>query len=310
MNITVISPHAVNNGNTTVASLIALELSARGKKVCLTHTKTKSSSIYNYFGLNDVEEDKTANPSRLVKMLKEQVLKTEDISDYCRSISPTLEIFSANDVRFAHEDMMYALEFIVKYFPHEYVVFDMDDNELDSPANQLVLKKSDFILIVMNQSIKEVDAFKRNAKSIFKSVGNKPMCMVINNYSKDISKPNDFAASIGIKDIKKSSSWLYIRHNPYIAKYENKGDLSGFYKSLRNGDYRIIDVAEDIKNIVNRIMKFKQANRAQKVDEALKANQALIKDTEDKTNSTKESQKQTKEDVADKIEQVEESKSK
>lgn len=295
MNIAVISPHAVNNGNTTVASLIALELSSRGKKVCLTHTKTKSSSIYNYFGLNDVEEDKTANPSRLVKMIKEQVLKMEDISDYCRSISPTLEIFSANDSRFAHEDMMYALEFIVKYFPHEYVVFDMDDNELSSQANQLVLKKSDFILVVMNQSIKEVDEFKKNFKSIFKAIGSKPMCMVINQYSNAISKPNEFASLIGIKDIKKSSSWLYIRHNPYITKYENKGDLYGFYRALKNGDCRIIDIAEDIKNIANRIMKFKQADRALKVDEALKVNEALRNKKQENTNKTEETE-ETKEE--------------
>lgn len=287
MNITVISPHAVNNGNTTVASLVAMELSARGKKVCLTHTKTKSSSIYNYFGLNNIDEDKTANPSRLVKMLKEQILKTEDISDYCISISPTLEIFSANDLKFKQEDMMYALEYIVKYFPHEYTVFDMDDNDLENRANQLVLKKSDFIIIVMNQSIQEVDAFKKSVKGIFKLIGTKPMCMVINRYSPSIVKAADFAKMLGIKDVKKASSWLYIRYNPFITKYENKGDLYGFHRALKNRDCRIVDIDEDVKSIVNRIMKFKQANRALRVNEATKVN--LSQEAND---SAKEEEKQ------------------
>lgn len=280
MNIAIISPHAVNNGNTTVASLIALELSSRGKKVCLTHTTVKSVSLYNYFGLSDVEDDKTANPARLIKMIQEKIIKTEEIRDYCKSISPDMEIFSSNDVRFKQDDLVFLIDFIARRFPHEYVVFDMDDNDLSSRANQVALKHCDFVVVVMTQSVKEVDSFRKNAKSIFKAVGNKPMCMVINNYSSTISKVKDISTALGIKDIKKASSWLYIRYNPFIVKYENKGDLYGFYRALRNNDYRIVDIAEDIKSIVNRIMKFKRADRALKVAEALGARQDVVMNTD------------------------------
>ena len=57
MNIAVISPASVNCGTTTIASFIALELGARGKKTCLTHTSPKSSSMLGYFGFDEDDED-------------------------------------------------------------------------------------------------------------------------------------------------------------------------------------------------------------------------------------------------------------
>lgn len=291
MNIAVISPHYSNNGNTTVASLIAMELSTRGKKVCLTHTSTKSPSIMRYFGLDDVEQDKTANPSRLVKMLQEQLLKQEEISDYCRCITPLVEVFSANDSKFKHEDMMYALKYITTSFPHEYIVFDVDDKDLDSEANRLVIGKSDFVIIVLTQSIMECRAFKRNIKSIEKVLGNKPMCVVVNHYNSIIGKPADVAYEIGSKSIKKKSSWLYIRENPYIVKYSNKGAIQELHREMKSEDFRVIDIYNDVRNIVNRIMKFKQATRGNMKQTKDGGRVAQTKETTDNKKETTEVKK-------------------
>ena len=261
MNIAVISPHSVNNGNTTVAGLVALELGARGKKVCLTHTHTKSPCIFRYFGLDDEEQDKTANPARMVKMIREGILKRENITEYCRPITQTVEIYSANDAQFNHDDMIFALEFIIRSFPHDFVVFDVDINEMDSDANKIVLGNCDFVIFVMEQNVKEVASFREKFRGIWKSIGKKPMLMVVNKYNPAVGKVNDLALQLGIKEIKKSSSWLYLRYNPYIIKYSNKGDLQGLHRAMRTNDARIIDISSDIKNIVNRIMKFRSAKR-------------------------------------------------
>lgn len=261
MNIAVISPHSVNNGNTTIASLIALEIGARGKKTCLTHTHTKSPSLLRYFGLDDSEADKTANPSRMVKMLREGILKNEEVSEYCRPINDTVEIYSANDATFGHDDMIYALEYIVGRFPHDFVIFDIDLKDADSEANKLVLGRSDFIVVVMEQSAKEAMNFKNGLKAIMKYIANKPMMMVINRYTPVAGKPTDLASSLGVKNIKKTSSWLYLHYNPYIIKYENAGNIQGLHRAMRTNDSRIIEISSDIKNIVNRIMKFRSAKR-------------------------------------------------
>lgn len=259
MNIAVISPASANCGTTTIASFIALELGARGKKTCLTHTSPKSSSMLGYFGFDEDDEDKTANPSRMVRMLKEGILKREEISEYCRPVNNTTEIYSANDANFNHEDMNYALEYIVNTFPHDFVVFDIDTKDFDNDNVKLVLSKCDFVIIVIEQSLYELNHFKDGYKKIERYIKGKPQMMVVNRYNPVIGKVNDFADALGIKNIRKTSSWLYLRYNPYITKYEINGKIQSLHTAMRTNDSRIIEISSDVKNIVNRIMKFKTA---------------------------------------------------
>lgn len=259
MNIAVISPASVNCGTTTIASFIALELGARGKKTCLTHTSPKSSSMLGYFGFDEDDEDKTANPSRMVRMLKEGILKREEISEYCRPVNNTTEIYSANDANFNHEDMNYALEYIVNTFPHDFVVFDIDTKDFDNDNVKLVLGKCDFVILVIEQSLYELNHFKDGYKKIERYIKGKPQMMVVNRYNPVIGKVNDFADALGIKNIRKTSSWLYLRYNPYITKYEINGKIQSLHTAMRTNDSRIIEISSDVKNIVNRIMKFKTA---------------------------------------------------
>lgn len=259
MNIAVISPASANCGTTTIASFIALELGARGKKTCLTHTSPKSSSMLGYFGFDEDDEDKTANPSRMVRMLKEGILKREEISEYCRPVNNTTEIYSANDANFNHEDMNYALEYIVNTFPHDFVVFDIDTKDFDNDNVKLVLGKCDFVILVIEQSLYELNHFKDGYKKIERYIKGKPQMMVVNRYNPVIGKVNDFADALGIKNIRKTSSWLYLRYNPYITKYEINGKIQSLHTAMKTNDIRIIEISGDVKNIVNRIMKFKTA---------------------------------------------------
>lgn len=261
MNIAVLSPHSVNNGATTVASLLALELGSRGKKTCLTHTSVKSPSIFRYFGLDDSEEDKTANPARMVKMLREGILKREEISEYCRPINATTEIYSANDATFNEEDMEFALDYILNTFPHDFVVFDVDIKDPDNERVKMVLGKCDFVIIVMQQNVKEIIEFKPGMQRILKFIKNKPMAILVDNYDPIVGKPNDLAAAVGIKNIHKNSSWLTLRHNPYIIKYENAGNIQGLHRAMKTNDSRIIEIGSDVRNMANRIMKFRSAKR-------------------------------------------------
>lgn len=261
MNIAVISPNSENNGVSTLAGLLALEIGARGKKVCLTHTSTKSPSLFQYFGLNDTEEDKTANPARMIKMLKENILKREDVREYCKMVNSTVDVYSANDATFDKDDMVYALDYILKYFPHDFVVVDVDIRDPEDEAVKSTLKQSDFVILVVEQGAKEVLGFKGGFAGLKKHIGNKPMMAVVQKYSSVVGKVSDLAAMCGVKELKKSSSWLSLRYNPYIVKYEMNGKLPALHRAMKTNDARIIDISSDVKTIANRIMKFKTAKR-------------------------------------------------
>ena len=257
MNIAVISPHYNHTGTTTVASLLGLELSSRGGKVCITHSLPKSESLYKYFGITSVE-DKTVNPARLVKMIKGGALKPDEVSDYCKSINNKLELFSANDENFTQEDMILALECITQSFPHDYIIYDIDNDELDSPANRLILNNCDVAIIVINQNVIELGKFKERKSKILNSLGKIPQLVVINRFCDVQGSVKETAQMMGVKAPK---NWSVIRYNPWITYGTNFGKMSYIYGKMVASDYRVADVASDVKALTSLILKVKVAKR-------------------------------------------------
>ena len=257
MNIAVISPHYEHTGVTTLASLIAFELSYRGGKVCLTHSLPRSESLYRYFGLDTVV-DRTINPARLVKMLKEGAIKMEEVSDYCRALSDKVDLFSADSDTFTQSDMLYALEFITTTFPHDYIVYDVDNHELESEANRLILKNADVAVIVINQNIMELAGFKNRMTKIMQAVGRIPMFVTINKFCDVQGSLRETASMMGIKAPK---NWSTVRYNPWVGYGTNFGKMNYICNKIRNSDYRVDDVASDIKALANLIIKVKVVKR-------------------------------------------------
>lgn len=257
MNIAVISPHYNNTGTTVVSSMLGLELASRGSKVCLTHSLPKSEALYKYFGLTSIE-DKTVNPARLVRMIKEGALKPEEVSDYCKSINTKLDLFSADSETFTQEDMILALECITQSFPHDYIVYDIDNEELECPANRLILKNTDVAIIVINQNIIELEKFKAQRERILNSLGKIPQLVVINKYCDVLGSVKETAQMMGVKAPK---NWSVIRYNPWVGYGTNFGKLGYIYEKMSTADYRVADVASDIKVLTNLILKVKVAKR-------------------------------------------------
>lgn len=261
------SPHTTKNGNTTVAALLAFELSLRNRKVCLTHVKTKSNAFFSYFNINN-EDDKTANPIQICNLIKEGGLRKNDISDYCKSLTENLELFSLNSNELEQNSFIDVIEFISTSFPHDYTVFDMDNNDLGSEECKTILKNCDCIIYILSQNSTEYESFKEN-KRIYKHWMNLiPHIVVVNQYNGIIGTLDDVACGIGLKKAKK---WIKISDNPYLAWGTSHNKLLTIFKFMQNRDHRLVDVDSDIKNLVNSIMKVKQAKRAQKYEEYEKA---------------------------------------
>lgn len=260
MNIAVMSPHTSKNGTTTIAALLSYELSARNKKVCLTHTKPKSNALVSFFHIDEAE-DKTANPIEITNLLREGGIRKNDISDYCKSIKENFELFTFNSDDIEFESFCDVLEFICTSFPHDYTVFDIDAEELDSKECRTVLKYCDCIIYVFSQNSTEYKSFKENKKRYFHYIKKIPNIVVVNKYNGIIGNMDDVAHGIGMK---KANKWIKVSYNPYVAWGTNQGQLVTVYEFMKKRDYRLVDVDSDIKNIVNSIMSIKQVRRDKK----------------------------------------------
>ena len=283
MNIAVFSPHSGKSGTTTVASLVALELSTRGKTVCLTHTSSKSIALSEYFGLKDLGDDKTANPSKLVNMLRVGAVKPEEIPEYCKAISLNIDAFTTTDGSIRPEDMDYILEYMTTSFPHEFKVFDVDTNYFTEEITKKILQKCDVMLIVTTPGLLELYDLKKELSKLTTLLKYKPAIMVVNKFNRRICDIKSVQGVLGAT-VSKKAPWFELRYNPQITRFENFGKTLDLYNSMRNGDIPVIDVYKDVGRIASQIMKCgqrgkqikakKEMEQEEKIQQAIKGTKA------------------------------------
>lgn len=268
MNISVISPYIHGNGNTTVAALLAFELASRNKSVCLTHVTSKSESMFPYFGFEE-SDDQTNNPLQLINLIREGGLRKEDIGNYCREVTDRLDLFSLDtfisrtgkETNVTEQQMQTALSFICKEFPYDYIVFDIDEKDLDKENVQMALAHSDCIIIVLTQSLTELRRFAAQKAKILKQTANIPKLVVLNKYSDIIGTVKDAANILGIK---RPSKWYHIRFSQWIPYCENRGQLKYLAEQIQKRNADVIDLDSDIKHIASGVQSIKQATREEK----------------------------------------------
>lgn len=268
MNISVISPHIHGNGNTTVAALLAFELASRNKRVCLTHVTSKSESMFPYFGFEE-SDDQTNNPLQLINLIREGGLRKEDIGNYCREVTDRLDLFSLDtfisktgkETNVNAEHMQTALSFICREFPNDYIVFDIDENNMENENVKLVLSHTDCVVFVLTQSLTELRRFAAQKTKILKQTGNIPSLVVVNKYSDIIGTMKDAANVIGIK---RPSKWYQIRFSQWIPYCENRGQLKYLAEQIQKRNADVIELDSDIKHLVSGVQSIKQAAREEK----------------------------------------------
>lgn len=273
MNIVVVAPHLHKTGVTTIASLIGLELSARGKSVCITHSADKSESLYTYFNL-DKSEDKTANTSRLIKLIRSEVIQPEEFSDYCKSVTHKLDVFSVyrgvnisnkivndgeEDITFDEESSL--RQFITTRSPYDYVIYDID-TEIEEDNARFLIKKADVIINVFDQNILNLKQYRKDIKKINKVIKDKPQLVVLNNFD---SLAGDVKKCASMMGLKQANNWHCVRYNGWIRYATNNGKLRKLYESMVKSDNRVLDIKNDIKAVVNAVQKVKVAARKNSV---------------------------------------------
>lgn len=251
MRIAVVSPHTRCNGNTTLSMLIALELSSGDVKTCVTHSRPTSNSFYSYLNFSGYE-DKTSTPSQIVKILKEGGLQADDISDYCKRVTDALEAFTNDTTNFDQDDMNYMINYMIKSFPHEHVIFDIDDNDLEQ--SRKIIAMCDVVVLNISQSITELKEFKDNKNSYMSLFEGKPLVVVVNKYDSIKGTIKETAHWMGIKQ---PNNWLVLRDNSWIAWATNHGQLDMLHRKMGSKDARVLEIKSDVSKICASLSKAK-----------------------------------------------------
>lgn len=251
MRIAVISPYAEHNGKTTVAMLLGLQLSKSARKVCMCHTKPISDSVYQYLGLNSFT-DKTSTPSQIVKILREGDVSADSVSDYCKNVTEQFEVFTNNYTNFSRDDMQYMLNYIVESFPHEHVVIDVDNEDME--YNKKIISMCDVVILVVTQDIADAKNFKDEKEDFTKLINGKPILVVVNKYNSTKGTLGELARWMGLR---KPNNWLVLHENPWITWATNHGKIETLFRLAHRKDTRVIEINSELSKIGVNLMKAK-----------------------------------------------------
>ena len=256
MNIAVIAPHANGNGVTTIASLLALELANRNRKVCLTHTAARSETLLPYFGITETS-DSGIKSDQLLSLIRGGGIRESDVYDYCRTVKENLQVFSPDSDKMDDVGKEDIIRFICTKFEHDYVVIDADIKDLDHPVNKVLLRYCDCIVYVMSQRTVEAIRFRQESKKILARIGKVPHVVVVNQFLDIIGTTKALAAKTGSKD---PGRWLTVRYNPWIRFGTENGQLLTLRATMDKRDYRVVDVDTDIRELANAILRVQREN--------------------------------------------------
>lgn len=262
MNIAIMAPHVHGNGSTTVASLLAASLSQRNAKVCLTHVKGKSESLFPYCSLSSTVQH--SSPIQIVNLIKMGGMNAKNVPNYCRNVTARFDIFSLDMTEkesesVSDEDLAEVVTYMAQNAPYDYVIFDVDENSFDKPAVQALLQHIDCAVLVLSQKTIELELFRKKQKLIAAKLRKIPTIVVVNKFRDILGSIKEIASSVGVKNTKQ---WYTLHSNENVLYCENKGLLKTLTEQMakKNGD--VLDVEYDIQHIIQGIMMVKRECRS------------------------------------------------
>lgn len=255
MNIAVMSPHCYGNGTTTIAALISAALAKQNTKVCLTHITAKSDSIYLYYNIANGGIN-TTDAIQLTKLIRTGGMQKNSLSNYCRNISENYDVFSLDsEADIPEAEIADVVSYITQNAPYDYVVFDVDEKGLDKPAIQAVIEGADCIILVLSQSITEINRFKAIKSAFISNTRKVPKIVVINKYRNFLGTLKEYAVKLGVKDTR---HWHYVHDNPHIISCENNGQLLFLTEQIKKRNGEVLELDADMQKIVKDIISTKR----------------------------------------------------
>jgi hypothetical protein len=254
MIISVVSPHASNNGNTVSSILLGLGLGDLKRKVLLTHIRPQSNAFDNYLGLKAFA-DKTSTPTQLVKLMREGAIQPEEIGDYCKTFEDYLDVFTNKETNFSEQDMRTLLDFLLTSTTHyDYQLYDIDESS-DHATSEMVLSKSNIIILNVSANSTDLDKFVAMKDRIAKMCRGKKVILLCTAYdSKAYKSTKEISKHLGL-----DTTVYVIRYNSWLKYGCNTGKLAYVYKQAKTKDADVVEVYKDVSSLASVVAKTKIA---------------------------------------------------
>lgn len=251
MIVSVISPGLRRTGNSVLSILLGFALTELKRNILLTHLRPQSPSFYHYLGLKTFE-DKTTTPSQLVKLMREEAIRPEEIGDYCKHFEDYLYIFTNNESNFDDRDMSTLLDFLLGgNMPYEYMLFDIDQG-LDHPTTEKLLQKSHMVIFNLPPNLSDLDVFLSYKDRLLKLCKGKKILLVCNQYDHRIIKLKAMAKYLNF-----DTNIYVVRYNPWVAWACNHGKLHYFYLQGKLKNPSGLEVYKDMSVLASVVAKAK-----------------------------------------------------
>lgn len=246
MIVSVVSPTR-RGGCSTVSALIASALaSSLSIPVTLTHTGVKDMGMNLYLDLGR-SYDITTNLDQLYTLIKQGALGEGSLQDYTISKTEYLNILEPITSCIDDNKATKILTYVMGTLDREIGVIDVS-TELAEEATQEVLKKSNYIICVLDNSVLTFNKLKDWRSEVWgEFLKSKHVMYLFNNYNPNVTDLKRLSATIGVQH---RDTWK-LAYNPLIQKYCNNGELDLVVKHILAAYEPLINVGVDLDNIID-----------------------------------------------------------
>lgn len=266
MNIAVIQPQGHGSGATTIASVIAYGLAKKNRKVCLTNAKTQSESLFPFFAV-DTSGEMNNTAFEFLNLIKLGGIQKDKVINYTRPVTDNLSLFVIDaPLRkgyLTEDDLVRAVEFLGERSPFDYVVYDVDEKQMQAPAARKIFDLMDVCILTITQDKREIARFAEEMEAFAKVTRNVPSLVVVNKYDPILSSDREIAESLGIKNTK---NWSVMHFNSYIPLCSNSGRFAYLCEQIHDSQPEVIELNRDVWHIIQKIMKIRKLERTHRIE--------------------------------------------
>jgi hypothetical protein len=221
------------------------------------HSAFGSQVLSNYLGVEFVE-DVTRSLSHVTKLLKNDMIRPEEISDYAVKVFDGLDLYSTSKLSLDMGELLEFYDFLLtKMTVYNHIVIDVDAG-ITSDFSKLAVSISDILIIPVTHNQTVINATKEFTAKISKTMKDMrrrkelKIIYVLNHYQPNIGTYKGVAAKLGIRP----QRLLTIHENPEIIKACNSGKISDVLANALTGKSKgsMLNFRSDMKTLCQAII--------------------------------------------------------
>jgi hypothetical protein len=217
-------------------------------KVAIMHAGQDNDAITSYLGKSLVS-DRTKSLEQVNQLIEHGQISPEDILDYANRLTEELYLLDTAADYMSPEQAHQLFMGIYQNIPVDMIITDID-TELTEDITQEIIKTSDMVLIVLEQSIDVAKKLKKwRSTHYYDCIDEVGEFFVINRYNKDVMMKKDFAKAASVNEKFTET----IDYNTFLLKLANEGQLMKIMPAIMNHQLRVFGLSTDLKRLIARV---------------------------------------------------------